>query len=243
MASPSAGPWLETAPDSVDQLLLQANDKLSAQDIATIDRYFGEHSDCRLRLTLGTIEVCNYDTFAGHPKKIAAFQTLTTAILTNLQLMKLYGQDPAREFPELFGHAHGQAALDAANRHNFAVARDGMDAVVNGRRVSDYCESLIALATRHQLFPLDATMQDEIRRSYTSNADTRAELRRWCARNNCLPSMAAYYETGIGTPSVYLLARAEALREQSPDLPIAEVIRHCELDMAQTYVGELENAA
>jgi gamma-glutamyl:cysteine ligase YbdK (ATP-grasp superfamily) len=246
IGSSSGGSWHRPRPASLEDYLAQGNEGLKQQAIGTMDRFFGEHTDCRVRVGIkphGTLEACNFDSFAGHDEKLAAFQALTTAILTNLQVMALYGVNPRQEFPELFGLAEGQTALHYANRHNFRVARNGMNAIVHNRPVHQQAEALLRLGRYTDIFPLTPDMEKQIIRSYSSDQQTRQELKAWCNREGKMPSIEAYYQTGVGSPAVYLQARAEALREQYPHISEMDIVRNVEHDMATHYTNRMQTIA
>jgi hypothetical protein len=242
IGSSSGGAWRQDIPTDWDGTILYAHEKLRQGDIPTIDRLPGLHSNLRPRFTLagsrGTYEDCTPDTYAGNLEKIEAAQLFYGASMRELERLVASGQDPRQKYPEIYSPIGGQMARKANHRRNIDVFRGGMDAWVNGKQVHAHFPDLARLAAMGGAS--DAVIS-EMSTSYVSNKYTVSSIRQWCRRNGVrVPSMQAFYDTGVGTPNVYMSVRAEALRELQPQLTEDEVIRNCELDMAVTFMRQWE---
>jgi hypothetical protein len=242
LGSSSGGAWRQDIPTDWDGTVVYAHEKLRAGDIPTMDRMVGLHANLRPRYTLpgsrGTQEDCTPDTYAGNLPKITAAQLFYGASMHELERLVASGEDPRDKYPDIYGGMLGHPKGHANHRRNLDVFRGGMEAGVNRKKVYAHFPDLARLATKGGA---PEYVVAEMRKSYVSDKETEAAIRQWMRDTGAkLPSMQAYYDTGIGAPYVYMRARAEALREKQPYLTEDEIIRNCELDMAVTFMRQWE---
>ena len=242
IGSISAGTWVHHPANNQETHFDEVDRALESQKISTIDRYFGEHAD-RMRWGIGphgTSEDCSQGAYAGNPKKIVAHQLIGGAMTGSTELMKMQGVLPHQKFPTLFRRQLDEVGLFRSHRENVAVHRYGMDALVRGRPVHTFGEELLALAEYDPVNEIPQWAKETYLRSFASEQETRTALKQWCVDNDTRPSMRAYHELEIGTPSVYAKAVFEAFSELYPRASEEEIVRMVEMDIAISQAHQLE---
>lgn len=239
LGSPSAGIWMRRQPATEEEYYAQAHQALHTKRASSADRLMGEHTD-RLRETLGTRESSNQGN-VGHLDKMPAHGLAANAVYSSIEGMLARGEQPERIFPELFAWAReGEQGLHKADRLSLDVHRRSMDARYNGKPVHDYAGQLWALAQYRNDGGVPEWAAGDFFSSYVPNEFTRKNLRAWCRETGKAPSMAAFYETGIGVPGVYSHEIFNYFREKYPAEPESEIIRRCELDKALAWQRHVE---
>lgn len=219
LGSPAAGIWRDTSPDSVDTYLKEAHQMLANGEINSIDRFFGSHTD-RLRSVLDgsgaiTFESCSNDTALGNPDVLVPLQLLQAGIVTSLEAAALDNKDPREIVAKMLGTTarDGRERLQLAHKLSLRVAREGNDAHIYGRRrVGAWLPDLIQLADSAPHTTLTDHDKARLRRMFEPSAVALEALHTWCSQHSKRPSVEAYFDLGIGSPSVYMIEQYDDLR-------------------------------
>jgi hypothetical protein len=240
IGSPSAGTWLTPPPETEKDYLDAAHTNLHNQQISSVDRLMGEHTD-RARVVLGAFENCSLGN-VGDLDKMSVDAIVANAIYSSVEQMVARGQKPEELFPDIFGYARlgKQRALQKAHQSNLNIHRLGMDAFYNGKPVHDYGERLLALARYGEIRRVPNWAIGDFLSSYISTQKTRETLYDWCRQTGQPPSMEAFHQTGVGIPAVYLHEIFDYNREKYPNLPEADIIQLCDLDLARSFVRDVD---
>jgi hypothetical protein len=240
VGSPSAGTWLAPPPETEEEYLDQAHTDLQSQRISSVDRLMGEHTD-RARLVLGAFENCSLGN-VGDLDKMTCDAIVANAIYSSVEQMIARGQKPEALFPDIFGYTHlgKKRALQKAHESNLNIHRFGMDAFYNGKPAHAYGERLLELARFGEKRRVPNWAIGDFLSSYVSNQKTRDTLYNWCRQTGQAPSMEAFHQTGIGIPAVYLHEIFNYNHQKYPNLPEADIIRLCDLDLARSFVRDVD---
>ncbi len=248
IVSPWAGIWEDPAPNSVDEYIYFAHEKLASGEIATIDRFFGPHAD-RFRPVVDntdstTFESLTYDTFAGNQQLITDHHILHSADFTALERMAMEGKDVVSWVAKAVGIAQLDRTerLFRAHEQMIAVSRMGTDAIVYDGNPHYYLDYLIfPLVQDSPLFNQMTPERDKrIHQSFTPQYFTLQALKQWCKTNDSPPNIRAYYDLGVGAPSYYLVAQYNSLPS---DMDPVEKVRYIEHDMGLAYRKKYEQVA
>jgi len=245
LGSPSGGVLREPLPETEREFWQRANDLLRTGEIPTPARTGGHHTDFRLRPDIppnGTIEVAFMDTAGAHPAKILALQELLRVVSWKLQMAALSARE--EELPELLFSSLTPERLRETHHASIAVSQRGIEAEM---KAADGCsypvkylwEQLIAWVNQAvpewDFYGLPAGITEELNKS-AQVVDIKT-LKQYEDRQG-LVSSRGFYETGRGTLSQWLLARAFQLTEigQSEQ----EAVINCMTELGSAYYAFLQ---
>lgn len=225
IGSPSAGIWMEPAPNSLEEYRDKGTQKLASGSINNIDRFFGWHTT-RIRTVLNesganTRENCTPDTMLGNPDTLATAHLLESALFTRLEAMHMRGRDPVLAVASMLGTASmpRQARLDYAHRLVLReTSRYGNDAIVYGnKQPGEWLGALLEIADEAPYTRLAQDDRLRLRRMYANWNDTAGALQQWCIDHHTdTPTAQAYFDLGINNPAVYMEEHHEELRRRRP---------------------------
>lgn len=219
LGSPLAGTWQAEGPVSIDDYHDEANGALAWGSINSIDRLRGWHTD-RVRSVLdqsgnSTLESSAYDTFLGNPKALTSSHLLHSAILTRLVAMGISGEDPRDIVAKGLGMGQlsRQGRLYMAHRVSLCTAREGNDATPYGRQVGTWLPALLRLADDAPHIRLSAEHRQRLADMYAPATAVVKTVAAWRTTHGaeCNP-IEAYFDTHVGSPSVYLALQHQLLR-------------------------------
>lgn len=218
--SPSGGVIEFPAPNKIEGYLEIANQRLMSQDIPTIARGLGHHTDFRLRLDIepwGTIELATPDTFGAHPLKLAAFGEFMKALTMKIQTF-IY-ENREQDLPKyLFGKLD-EVMLGTIERDSISVSQFGVLANLhtpqgNTTRAQEQFLKLLSWVAQPEpqinfwglpngvsleLLKAAEIVTEETFNMYTTNGKL---------------TLAGFYHSGLGTLSQWLHRKAFQLLEE-----------------------------
>jgi 5-formyltetrahydrofolate cyclo-ligase len=249
--SPSGGVNPTTLPIESSSFFKVAEEQVLHGTIPSIDRVGGHHRDIRLRAILGTGELGVCDTFAGNPYKEASMQELARVLWWKLQHAspKSLKQKHPRLFTDSF--MRNPIKYEEVNLHNLLLNSLSLSIRGIGETSNDttyvygadgvnypaqsLIDELISFVNQplEDFVCLPKRILMEI--NNCNKIPTSKDFATGCdyIRLQPLPSLNGYYQTGIGTPSHWIRARANVLKKvgSSPK----QVLDSCLSDVASSY--------
>jgi gamma-glutamyl:cysteine ligase YbdK (ATP-grasp superfamily) len=238
--SPSGGVLREPLPETETEFWPLAAQKLAKGDIPTPARVGGHHTDFRIRPDIkpyGTTEIAFMDTAGAHPLKLLALQELLRAISWKLQ--KAVIENKKQSLPLSLFQTLTEQRLADLHQDSIAVAKNGIEAQIKGGNdqkypVSTLWQELIEWVNipdpKNGFSGLPRNLVKELNKSAQV---VPADLLRAFQDKKGFISTYGFYETGRGTLSQWLLARAHQLVGNG--LSEEKAVKNCITDLGYSY--------
>jgi len=260
LASENGGVGRPVAHSNLRDALRDSDRELRDGRINNPARHVANHGDVRSRYDapgkklghMGRIELCVRDTGALRLQTNRAYGELTAAVIDRLVEVASGGEESLaelhRDFAELFGTSYDEdmfteTQLERAHRNSIVMSYDGTRSRVESGTgglvgaVSQF-QKVIAFATKNQQLPL----RQQTERTLVSSVQVVPQRAMNAHRDEMgLPSLLGYYNTGIGTPADWMIARARAA--QSAGIKGPEVMANCTADRIWAFSQHMAKSA
>lgn len=228
--SVSGGVMHEPLPEKERDYWDKANDLLKKQDVPSVGRVSGHHTDFRVRPDLGpygTIELAALDTSGGKIEKLVAIQEFTRALGWKLQYLELTGKmndvQSHPKYKKLFGKQPSAESYKIVRKNAFTASKDGNEAVLEGMdgniySVSELWNILVDFVQEPVVDDKNGVnyvgLSKGIIKQLNDSYKNPAEHFAFHKDENGITSLEGFYKSGVGTLSQWARRREDELRER-----------------------------
>lgn len=253
--SVSGGVMLDPLPEKERDYWDKANELLKKQEVPSVGRVSGHHTDFRIRPDLGpygTIELAALDTCGGKVEKLVAMQEFTRALGWKLQYLELTGKmkeiQSHPEYKKLFGVQPTTDSYKTVRKNAIKASKNGNKAMLEGMDGNEYSvRDLWKILTTFVQDPvIDPKNSIDYRgipggilRQLNDSYENPAEQFDKYKDENGVTAIDGFYKTGVGTLSQWARKREDELRACGVSDP--EIIKDFTISTGRAFHAHVKN--